>query len=41
MKYIWLVAIREYAENARIGCNACNKDFPIPEGMPVDMESDY
>ena len=31
----------EFAENARIFCKACNLGFPIPEGMPVDMESDY
>jgi len=33
----------EYAENARITCNAekCYKDFPIPEGLPVGMDDDY
>jgi hypothetical protein len=32
----------EHAENARLTCKAdgCWKDFPIPEGIEIDMECD-
>lgn len=28
----------EYADNERLCCKVCNRDFPIPEDMPVSME---
>lgn len=28
----------EYADNERLNCKECGKDFPLPEGMPVDMD---
>jgi len=31
----------EFAENTRLCCKACSKEFPIPEGLPLDMESRY
>lgn len=32
--YEWV----EFGENHRLSCKKCSKDFPIPEGLNLDIE---
>ena len=29
----------EYAENSRLSCKECNKDFPLPDGLNIEYDN--